>query len=139
MCFEKVLCICMQVVANPFIWSRLNRPGQPVPFLFDEFKPAETAAADALQPEASASRVQTGTGPAISAADALHDLMDIVKGMLGSQVCAQHKPLLNLKGMSMMDCSTAAGWHHIGAVFGIFQIIWLPRLLLPCRPSQTSR
>lgn len=79
----------MQVVANPFIWSRLNRPGQPVPFLFDEFRPAERAAVAEAQPEGTAARLQTSTGPAISDRDALRDLMDIVKGMLGPQVCAQ--------------------------------------------------
>ena len=83
----------MQVVANPFIWNRLNRPGQPVPFLFNEFKPAEHTAVAEMQPVASATKLQATTGPAISRADALRDLMDIVKGMLGPQVRTQHSTI----------------------------------------------
>ncbi len=83
----------MQVVANPFIWNRLNRPGLPVPFLFDEFKPAEHTAVAEMQPVASAATLQATTGPAISPADALRDLMDIVKGMLGPQVRMQHSTI----------------------------------------------
>ena len=79
----------MQVVANPFIWSRLNRPGQPVPFLFDEFKPVQQPAVAEPRVEGAAAELQTSTGPAISTADALRDLMDIVKGMLGPQVHLQ--------------------------------------------------
>ncbi len=67
-----------------------------MPFLFDEFRPADTAAAAEVQLEEQASKLQMGAGPSISATDALRDLMDIVKGMLGSQVCAESKPLHKL-------------------------------------------
>ena len=77
-----------QVVANPFIWSRLARPGQPVPFLFCEFKPEESAhlppkaVEDALAPALAAQR-------AVSTANALADIMDILRGMLGAQVSTE--------------------------------------------------
>ena len=31
----------LQVVVNPFIWDRLQKPGQHIPFMFETFKPAK--------------------------------------------------------------------------------------------------
>lgn len=72
-------------MANPFIWSRLARPGQPIPFLFGEIRPGETPQQiQGLQEEPAAASKPAQR--AITAADALRDIMDIVKGMLGAQV-----------------------------------------------------
>ena len=71
---------------NPFIWSRLQRPGQPVPFLFGDFRREDTvqlpSTVEALPHATTAAPAQRQ----ISQADALIDLMDIVKSMLGPQV-----------------------------------------------------
>lgn len=75
-----------QVVANPFWFGRLHRPGQPVPFLFVEFQPQE-----ALQPDSvGESALAPSTAPLALAPDrsanVLQDIMDIVKAMLGPMV-----------------------------------------------------
>jgi acyl carrier protein len=75
-----------QVVANPFIWSRLARPGQPVPHLFSEFKPEEGTQPSAMALEDAEAVPVQAAQRAISTADALADIMDILRGMLGAQV-----------------------------------------------------
>ena len=79
-----------QMVANPFLWDRMRQPGQPVPFMFQEF--ADTGLAEAglqrapSQLEATFSQHSTQP-PGMRGAGVLAAVADIVQGVLGSQVC----------------------------------------------------
>ena len=112
--------VCIpQVVANPFIWSRLARPGQAAPFLFGEFRP-EQATQQTLR-DAPAAAVQPAHR-AVSAVDALLDVMDIVKGVLGAQVradtytpcqaaaCSSKGPSSHVHCVLVLQWSVAHGW-----------------------------
>lgn len=79
-----------QVVANPFVFSRLQRPGQPVPFLFAEFQPREAVQPGAISQDTALNLIAAPAAPApASSADVLRGIMDIVRGMLGPTVRPQ--------------------------------------------------
>lgn len=59
-----------------------------MPHLFEEFKPSPANLTE-QQIGAVASRLAAPTGPVVFEADALRDLMDIVKRMLGPEVRLQ--------------------------------------------------
>ncbi|KAK9803914.1 hypothetical protein WJX72_004698 [[Myrmecia] bisecta] len=86
-----------QVVANPFIWSKLQQPGQPIPFMFELFKPDETAAHALPIPGGSRtpSRGLPSQGLSLEASKAstLAGLDEIVLSMLGTKV-SHNQPLM---------------------------------------------
>jgi len=90
-----------QPIANPFIWARLQRPGQAVPFVFasllDGAPPAEALPLSALQRDG-IGKSANGTPDGARAAGAAEEssaerrnvlereLLALVQGMLGPQV-----------------------------------------------------
>lgn len=96
-----------QPIANPFIWARLQRPGQAVPFMFasllDGAPPAEALPLSALQRDG-IGRSANGTPGVARAAGAAEEssaerrnvlkkeLLALVQGMLGPQVNHPKKP-----------------------------------------------
>ena len=75
-----------QVVVNPFIWSRMQRPGQSVPFLFDNFKPdqSQKALAAPLPEQRSQTRALSARQ---SREEVLQIVATIVQQLVGAQVC----------------------------------------------------
>lgn len=90
-----------QPIANPFIWARLQRPGQAVPFMFasllDGAPPAEALPLSALQRDGTGSSADCtlGVARAAGATEGSYaerrtvlerELLALVQGMLGPQV-----------------------------------------------------
>ena len=79
---ESLTCF-LQVIANPFIWSRMKHPDRPVPFLFEEFSPTEQQQnALALQP----SLQPADAAAPLSPAELLESVIAIAQQLIGAKV-----------------------------------------------------
>lgn len=97
----------MQVVVNPFIWSRLQRSGQPVPFMFEQFKRDERRAPVALAitaPELGPVHVSSSKQ---SLQEIQHRISSLVEQLLGSKV-GQGKMHINLIEQSQIHGMVAS-------------------------------
>lgn len=80
--------IDVQVVASPFLWSRMRKPGQEVPFMFQEFVDEQAAQPEAQQ--LSQPPPATLSAPAqasMTAAQVAAAIAEAVHSILGPQAC----------------------------------------------------
>ena len=73
------------MVASKFIWTRMHRAGQPVPFMFREF----AAVAPVASPHAPQHEMTSAVTPAVSARAALRILQELVAAVVGPGVSLQ--------------------------------------------------
>jgi hypothetical protein len=77
------------VVINPFIWSRLNKEDQKIPFTFSEFQGGSKPSSMSNKEEPrQIGRIgsPTTSESTYTESDILTDLMEILKGILGPRV-----------------------------------------------------
>ena len=72
----------LQVVVNPFVWERLQKPGQAIPFMFEQFKPK------ALPQARQSDLQQTQQSLPVSRQQVLQLISQLIQQLLGFHVSA---------------------------------------------------